>query len=208
MHSVKEWSSFGCGLRACIHCSSLFKIKNLCTAVPQTARPSGAGQHLCCGLLHACIHCSSLSLPLTTHYCHTHFLLHRRLGHLAWVSIFAVAGFMFTSGIVLYQGGKVATERHDFMDGEVLCLQSVKGPQSDLNLHLLTHGCIACVFQPHTYCIHTQTHTQTDTHSLSHYHTGVDLFQFNLKALYAIPIVVFGFNCHANVSPFVVTACC
>jgi len=43
----------------------------------------------------------------------------RRLGHLAWVSIFAVLGFMYTSGIVLYQGGKVATERHDFLEGEI-----------------------------------------------------------------------------------------
>uniref|UniRef100_A0A7S3VGS3 Amino acid transporter transmembrane domain-containing protein n=1 Tax=Dunaliella tertiolecta TaxID=3047 RepID=A0A7S3VGS3_DUNTE len=68
----------------------------------------------------------------------------RRLGHLSLVSVFAVLGFMYTSGIVLYQGGKVATERHDFME-------------------------------------------------------GVELFHFNIKALYAIPIVVFGFNCHANV---------
>ena len=28
---------------------------------------------------------------------------------------------------------------------------------------------------------------------------NVSLFNVNIKALYALPIVVFGFNCHANV---------
>jgi len=32
---------------------------------------------------------------------------------------------------------------------------------------------------------------------------GVELFHFDLNALYAIPIIVFGFNCHANVGNLV-----
>ncbi len=35
---------------------------------------------------------------------------------------------------------------------------------------------------------------------------GVELFKWDFGALFAIPIIVFGFNCHANVRPLVVSA--
>ncbi len=36
---------------------------------------------------------------------------------------------------------------------------------------------------------------------------GVDLVRWDMSALYALPIVVFGFNCHANVSSAIAISC-
>ncbi|CAK0787069.1 hypothetical protein CVIRNUC_010285 [Coccomyxa viridis] len=67
----------------------------------------------------------------------------RELGALAWVSMAAVIGFIYTAVVVVIRGSQIAAERGDFSD--------------------------------------------------------VKLFNWSFDALFAIPIVVFGFNCHANV---------
>jgi hypothetical protein len=36
---------------------------------------------------------------------------------------------------------------------------------------------------------------------------GVDLIRFDYGALFAVPIVVFGFNCHANAVGTMTTSC-
>ncbi|EIE22920.1 hypothetical protein COCSUDRAFT_47742 [Coccomyxa subellipsoidea C-169] len=67
----------------------------------------------------------------------------RDLGALAWVSMAAVIGFMYTAIVIVIRGTEIVMEREDLSD--------------------------------------------------------VKLFRWTFDALFAVPIVVFGFNCHANV---------
>ncbi|BDA50337.1 Putative sodium-coupled neutral amino acid transporter 7 [Coccomyxa sp. Obi] len=67
----------------------------------------------------------------------------RELGALAWVSMAAVIGFMYTAIVIVIRGTEMVMERGDLHD--------------------------------------------------------VKLFRWSFDALFAVPIVVFGFNCHANV---------
>lgn len=79
----------------------------------------------------------------------------RQLGALAWVSIGAVVGFVFTAVAIVVRGSAIVHAR-----------------------------------------------------PVEFRYEHVALFHWDIRALFAIPIVVFGFNCHANVVTVMTCAAC
>jgi hypothetical protein len=115
------------------------------------------------------------------------------------VSAAAVIGFLYTAGAVLLRGVQVQA-------APALSLQSMR-------MHIVSVLLVPTVHFRAPSCCHSDCHALPPTTGCppalllpvkavaarpDHW-AGVALWHTDVRSLYAISIVVFGFNCHANV---------